>query len=66
MEEHAAASGGSGLSLAAKDESLLLELLHDHGTDGRSPAAYPRPAGSPCRTQPRPPSRCWPRPPLRS
>jgi hypothetical protein len=45
MEEHTAASGGSGLSLAAKDEPLLLELLHDHGdrwqiTRGVSPPGW--------------------------
>lgn len=52
MEEHPAASGGSGLSLAAKDEPLLFELLHDHGdtwqiTRGASPRgwiAVPHPA----------------------
>jgi hypothetical protein len=45
MEEHTTASGGSGLSLAGKDEPLLLELLHDHGdrwqiTRGVSPADW--------------------------
>lgn len=52
MEEHTAASSGSGLSPAGKDEPLLLELLHDHGdrwqiTPGVSPTgwmAVPHPA----------------------
>jgi hypothetical protein len=45
MEEQTAASSGSGLSPAGKDESLLVELLHDHGdrwqiTRGVSPTGW--------------------------